>query len=324
MAFLRVTLRASFCGVAAAVSCACALAEPAPSDDGASAAFHTLGKLRDRRLREVSGIAQSPTRDDRLWVINDSGNGPRLHLLDLSGKHQGAIVVAGAANTDWEDLAAFTWNGAAHLLIADVGDNAGRRKYVSVYAVAEPDMEDIPASVAPVWELRFRYPDGPRDVEALAVDARDQQILVLSKRDFPAVLYSVALPGPGATPRESVLTATRLGPIGTIPAPGRADLLDNPVFGMFSSQPTAMDVGADGSIAVLTYLRAYLFPRAGHRSVMQALMQPPQHLSMPKFRVAEAMTFLRGGGLAVTGEGLPVNLVRLHLGAKTLTIPPAP
>ncbi len=117
--------------------------------------------------------------------------------------------------------------------------------------------------MAPVWEVRFRYPDGPRDVESIAVDPLGQQILILSKRDFPAVMYSVPLPGQGATPREPVLTAQRLGSVGSIPRPGRADLLDNPVFGMFSSQPTTMDVHADGSVAILTYRRAYLFSRAG-------------------------------------------------------------
>ncbi len=48
---------------------------------------------------------------------------------------------------------------------------------------------------------------------------------------------------------------------------------------------------------------------------MQALAQQPVRLNMPSFRVAEAMTFLNNGDLVVTGEGMPVNLVRLRMGS---------
>ena len=43
------------------------------------------------------------------WAVNDSGDEPRLYALRKDGRDRGTLRVRGATNTDWEDLAAFTF-----------------------------------------------------------------------------------------------------------------------------------------------------------------------------------------------------------------------
>jgi hypothetical protein len=43
------------------------------------------------------------------------------------------------------------------------------------------------------WRVRFRFEDGPRDCEAMAVDPEQPRALLLSKRTEPPVLYELTL-----------------------------------------------------------------------------------------------------------------------------------
>jgi hypothetical protein len=54
---------------------------------------------------ELSGLVLSTTRRGVLWSVNDSGNSPTLFGLTASGASAGEVAVAGAQNTDWEDIA---------------------------------------------------------------------------------------------------------------------------------------------------------------------------------------------------------------------------
>ena len=54
-------------------------------------------------LRESSGLAISRTQPGVLWSHNDSGDGPNLYALDISGKLLGVFRVNGAMARDWED-----------------------------------------------------------------------------------------------------------------------------------------------------------------------------------------------------------------------------
>ena len=56
-------------------------------------------------LRESSGLAVSRRQPGVLWSHNDSGDGPNLYAIDLSGRLLATIPVANAAARDWEDIA---------------------------------------------------------------------------------------------------------------------------------------------------------------------------------------------------------------------------
>ena len=89
-------------------------------------------------------------------------------------------------NKDWEDLASFTLDGDPYLMVADIGDNAAKRKSRRLYFLKEPKAGKKSTTVD--WEVEFEYPNGPRDAEAAAIDIENERVLILSKRDIPPVV----------------------------------------------------------------------------------------------------------------------------------------
>src|SRR4051812_26592257 len=65
------------------------------------------GLVLEPQLREISGLAASRTHPDVLWVHNDGGNAARLYAIGKRGSLLATFDIAGVANTDWEDIAAF-------------------------------------------------------------------------------------------------------------------------------------------------------------------------------------------------------------------------
>jgi hypothetical protein len=140
------------------------------------------------RLAEVSGVAPSRQHPGVLWVINDSGNPPDLLAVDSTGTLLGWIPLRNAPNTDWEELALGPCDTATCLYIADTGDNRERRDEVAIHRLVEPPPPAGQVTPAlPVATLRFRYPDGPHDVEAMDV-LPDGSILLVTKGRSQGVL----------------------------------------------------------------------------------------------------------------------------------------
>ena len=124
------TLRLS--ALAALLLCATACAPP-------SLPFARLaGLITAGDLDEVSGFAASREHDDVLWAIEDSGNPTRLYALSPRGRVLARYKVDGAKNVDWEDLASFDLDGKHYLLVADTGDNGGKRRNFVLHVFEEP------------------------------------------------------------------------------------------------------------------------------------------------------------------------------------------
>jgi hypothetical protein len=249
------------------------------------------GALQDKSVDEASGLAHSNRQEGLFWVINDGGK-PRIHAIDASGATRGKIKLSDARNVDWEDLASFRLLGEPYLLVADTGDNQSRRDNVTLYIVEEPDLElDAKPTLSLAWRIDFVYPDGPRDVESVAVDVERARVLILSKRTIPTVLYEVPL-----LPRSTgTLTAKRLGPIDSIPQPND---YETSIAGKTSNwhwQPTAMDISADGlAAAILTYDAVHVFQRSAGEYWHAALGRPPiNSVTISKYSNAEAVAFGR-------------------------------
>ena len=82
--------------------------------------------------------------------------------------------------------------GKGQLIVGDVGDNALRRKSIYFYRVNEPKLSNQTIKVDQVWKVR--YPDGPRNCEAIGVDVDENMIIFVSKvKGFEAEVYSVPL-----------------------------------------------------------------------------------------------------------------------------------
>ena len=277
-------------------------------DSGNSPSFHVVGKLESRRLDEASGIQAGA--NGVLFLHNDDG--ALLFVTDATGRDLGSAEVGGAKNRDWEDLTRVPGPDGPLLVLGDIGDNRASRSRPSLYFLREPAPNDLEAGLEVTHRLRFSYPDGPRDVEALAYDSSSGQLLLLSKRDQPPRLYGLPL---DLALWQHELEAEFLGEVPVLRPPTRTDILRSPSRGLWVSQPTGMDISADGRMAaVLTYRSLYLFHREGQESWAEAFQRQPTEYLGPPGNHDEAVTFsLDGRSVYVTTERRPAPLYRLDL-----------
>jgi len=282
-------------------------------------AARLVGRIQAHRLVECSGFETSLVTDDLLWAVNDGGHGPFLYALGSDGRNRGRVLVAGAQNRDWEGLETFFWQGRPMILIADFGDNDEKYETHTLYIVSEPRLYGerfIESAVVDVaWRIVFSYPDRKHDAEGVAVDTVDEKILVLTKRDNPPLLFELPLRPPST---DQPIVAHHVTSVDRIPAPSDEDRLKQ--YGTFRSQPTALDLSADGLQAVvLTYRHAYLFKRGGHDSWGKTLSGNPIMIPLPPphsgsdLRQREAICFTPDDrSLFVTSEGQGAGIFRLE------------
>jgi hypothetical protein len=252
---------------------------------------------------EASGLARSGIDSEILWVLNDGGSDPRLYATDETGKHRGRLTLDPAKNRDWEDLASFTLDGVPYLLVGDIGDNSARHDTSILYIVEEPDLDDDDkVRSEPAWTVEFRYPDGPRDAESLAVDAEEGRVYILTKRSIPPELYSVPLRG-----SDGVVTAEKHGMHTSLPAPRRIDVELAPKLKDWFWQPTAMDFSDDGRLAaVMTYRGIYIYRRIPGEPWLDALNRPPARISLGGYVGAESVA------LSADGSAVYATIERRH------------
>jgi len=253
--------------------------------DGASALCAELraritGRVDTTEATEVSGLAASRTQAGVLWAHNDSGDRPRLFALAADGRLRGEVVVTGAENRDWEDIALGPGPGGRDaLFVADIGDNDAERGSVSVYRVPEPRLSDGPPRAgAPAERLILRYPDGAHDAEALLVDPSDGSLVVVTKSfGGDAFVYTAGRPRTGA-----VTTLRRAGRVPV--AAGEA--------------VTAGSVAADGrTVVVRTYDRGLVWSRRRGESLAATLRR------LPCAAGADLVGEGQGEALALTPDG---------------------
>ena len=240
------------------------------------------GDIEDPRLNESSGLAASNYDTDVLWSINDSGDGPNIFALSTVGKALGRWQIDVDTPTDWEAMDAFSINGKGYLLIADVGDNLARRQSVSFLVVEEPKLEadqERPLSVA--WQVEFSYPNGPRDSEAVAVDAAAGRVLILSKRTFPNELYAVPL----RATAETKIVAEKIADLYPLPRNVPGNELRYGRAAPYQGMPTGMSLKGE-RLLVTTYRDAYLYDYGD-------VTQEPSRIPLPLAGQREAIAFAR-------------------------------
>lgn len=169
-----------------------------------------MGPMPDE-LRESSGLAASRAHAGVFWSHNDSGDEPRLYAVDARAALLAVVRVTGAHADDWEALDIGVCPGGAApwcLYVADIGNNLRRRPVATVHVVPEPDPGSGPGSVESLGAVRFSYPDGPADAEALAVTP-EGDLAVITKWGAP-VVYRI----PAAEVQRSLSRGdtVRLGP----------------------------------------------------------------------------------------------------------------
>jgi hypothetical protein len=234
---------------------------------------------------ELSGLVLSRTQPGVLWTENDSGNPNHVFAGGADGTLRSDVTVTGATNVDWEDIALGRLpGGGAALLVADIGDNLAQRDSISVYRVPEPRVAGKPAiATAPAQRLELRYPDGPRDAEALLVDPTDGALVVVEKSYVGrAGVYVAEHPAAGAPVTMRRRALLRLG---------------------VGDAVTGGDVSADGStIALRTYDGVFVWRRRRGETVAASLRRRPcsARTTLPGEGQGEALALTRGGGAFYT------------------------
>ena len=287
---LKTTPKSAFAAVLGVLAALPTLAAEAPAYGGPV----TAGQLAEPQNQEASGLAASRRMPGVLWTHNDSGGDPVLFAVNADGSLRGKVRVEGVGNLDWEDVASFELDGKAWLVAGDIGDNyAVRLAGCTLHALPEPDAVSLSPDrelvVPPAYSIHFVYEDGPRDVESLAVDAKERAIYLLSKRDAVPRLYRLPLgPMKGSEP----VIAKFVGWVPHLPQPSALQRnVRLPTQG-FLGWPTAMDFSHDGTLAlVLVYEQPLLFPRAAGESWAEALAREPVKLAPHELPQAEGACF---------------------------------
>jgi hypothetical protein len=165
-----------------------------------------LLRIDDPRVVESSGLVASRRHAGVLWTHNDSGDAARLFAIGRDGRVLATLRLAGVQARDWEAMAVGRDDrGAPALFVGDIGDNQGVWPSVAIYRVAEPAR--LRDATVRAERYRLRYPDGPRDAEALLVDPRGNRLYVASKDEAGGSLYQA----PAALRGDRVNLLRRVG-----------------------------------------------------------------------------------------------------------------
>lgn len=273
-----------------------------------------LGSIRTASLAEISGMVSSAYDADYFWLINDSGNQAEIHRVDRQGRWYNSVTLNKAENIDWEAIASYQLNGKYYLLIGDVGDNRKVRPHVSLYMLEEPrpDILQTQAVLALDYERRidFHYETGPKDVEAMAVDPQTLQLILMSKRTFPAQIFQLDFLHADDS-KQARFTSLLAGLI----QPSFSDIVFGKNRERYAGQPTDMAISNDGKTAVvLSYTRCYVYRRRDDQNWSQAFRQKPRYFDLPDLRQAESVTIdSQGKTVYISSEHLPAPLWEVRL-----------
>jgi hypothetical protein len=205
-----------------------------------------VGKVASSAITELSGLAASRTTAGVFWGHNDSGDVPRIFAIDRSGALRSTVAVNVRAAVDWEDIAI----DGTTIYIGDIGDNGVARSSIVVYRVAEPALA---ATSVNATTFTLRYPDGPHNAEALMVDPRKRQLVIVTKETSGASkVYVTSLDRPGSLAAVKTL------------ALGAGRLV------------TAGDISANGAVVALrTYGQVFIWERKGSERLATTFARPP-------------------------------------------------
>ena len=130
--------------------------------------------FQDPAITESSGLV---VVDGRVVTTNDSGDTGRVFVVD---PRTGATVGTTAWSRAPVDVEALAPAGPGEVWVADIGDNGGERRSVTVARVPVRASR-IDADV-PTYELR--HPDGARDAEALLSHPLTGRLFLVTKGIF--------------------------------------------------------------------------------------------------------------------------------------------
>jgi hypothetical protein len=270
------------------------------------------GPLDSNELKEVSGMSESVTNPGLLWTHNDSGDEARILLIDSNAHLKAIVRFADTKQRDWEDMAVGPGpvEGKTYVYVGDIGDNDSKHKYKFIYRVEEPviDWSKTPdTTLIHVDRIKFKLPDGPRDIETMMVDPLTRDIYLISKREQKVNLYR--LPYPQSTTNE--MTAELAMPkiefnqfVEKEVSNKDGQVLTNGYHSDFFNQVVSGDISHDGNeLLVKSYSSVYYWKREKNESIMDLLKRTPMRLPYSPEPQGEAIAFdVRGRGYYTISE----------------------
>lgn len=240
--------------------------------------------------KEVSGMADSERNPGYCWVHQDGGNPPELILLTHSGQVAKKIYLKDATNFDWEDMTLGTIPGYSGkmILIAETGNNALERSELLIYRFSEPALHTD--TITTFQTIRFSYPDGPHDTEAILSDSTGD-IYLITKRDVRSKVYRLTYP-------QSIMNVNMA-----------SFVTDLPYNGVVSA-----DISPSGKeLIIKTYTELKYYTRTSGQSLVASLSKVTASLAYQLEPLGEAVTFSSdGGGFFTLSEQVGQNPVRLY------------
>ena len=285
---------------AAGADGASARTRPAPSGRIVYLPGRELCKLASEDIDESSGLAAGRANKGVLWTHNDSGGKARIFAFNYAGGDLACVTLTGAGARDWEDMCSFAIGGKSFLMVGDIGDNSSRRTNCTLYVLAEPKLNTkqrgrkITARTG--MTINFRYEDGPRNCESVAVDTTTRTIYLVSKRGaLTCKVYALGLPA--RSPKKTLLAKA--------------------VASLRIPTTTAMDISPDGLRAVvLTYGQAYEYIRRSDETWAVGFSRAPRAIKLPYRSQGESICFGPDGrALYLTSENLPTPLIQIPVKA---------
>ncbi|RFZ91918.1 hypothetical protein D0C36_10745 [Mucilaginibacter conchicola] len=260
--------------------------------------------LKDKEMDEISGIAASSINPDLFYVHNDSGDTSRFFAIDKKGNLKSTIYFKGdyprRGARDCEDIAVGPGpaKGKSYVYLGDIGDNYTRWKAVTIYRFAEiPAWASAGKTEATTTALKYRYPDGAKDAEAMAIDPLERLLYIVTKRGDSVNVYT----GPLNIKAADTTTLTFRGKL------------------FFEgSKPfkwiTAADISKDGQqVLIKSYEKVYYWRRRGNEPLWQTLQRPARELTYKQERQGEAIGFTQDGkGYYTTSEGVFAPIYYYH------------
>ncbi len=261
-----------------------------------------------------------------ILMINDDGPA-RVYIVGAHGRHLAKVTIEGVSNRDWEDITLLRHRDEWLMVMSETGDNLARYGSVRLYFAAVPLPQDDPqegpwddsgddwhwpTKIALRHQLELTYPDGPRDAESLAWDAHGQRLLVITKRDHPPRIYTIAID------KALSLDVAQFEFAGTLKGmrqPTKEEHRNLGLHANFIAQPTGVDISPDGrTAAIITYRSVYLYSRAPEQTWLEAFSAHAVEIVGPPGWHQEAVGFEPSGrALMISGEGKFAPIHRLSL-----------
>ncbi|MBN2446252.1 MAG: hypothetical protein JXO22_05985 [Phycisphaerae bacterium] len=265
-----------------------------------------VAQLDDNRINEASGITASRRNPGMYYINNDSGDEPRVFLVDRAGHTRVTIRLHGARHIDYEDiaLAPGAKAGEFDVCVADIGDNNGQRHDLTIYRFAEIDGEGGVSTIDVEPRMyRIRYAGGPCDAEALAVDPLSGDGFIFTKRRDGKPLNVYRLPAPWPTDK-----IVELAEVATVALPPEAPM---------RRLVTAADISPDGRrLALRCYTEGWewrLADTSAKPDVATLLKQTPLRITLAAEPQGEALCYTADGQSLVTvSEQLPTHLFEVR------------